>query len=110
MKLPIGNNAASFGIIILGADVTSPTTIRHEYGHKRQFDNMGLVKYTVDVAIPSLTANILDRLDKLPYSYYGAPWEAGADYLGGVNRTTNNAPWPEDAYHSYWDLIKLFFI
>ena len=39
--------------------------------------------------------------------YYGSPWEAEADRLGGVNREEYNTPWPEEAYILY-DLIKLF--
>lgn len=71
--------------------------------------NMGIIDYTAKVAIPSITINILDRIDKLPYDYYGAPWEAAADQLGGVNRTYNNTPWPEGAYNSYFDLVRMFW-
>ena len=109
VKPPIGGNAASFGIMIIGDEVTSTNTVKHEYGHKVQLDNMGWSDYISKVAIPSVTANILDRMGKLPYDYYGSPWESEADRLGGVNRTTNNIPWPDDAYHSYIDLIKMFF-
>ena len=45
----------------------------------------------------------------MKYDYYGAPWEAEADMLGGVNRTSENTPWPTGAYGSYWDLIKMFW-
>ena len=49
------------------------------------------------------------RKHKLKYDYYGAPWEAEADELGGVNRVNDNTPWPEGTYDSYRDLIKMFF-
>lgn len=48
-------------------------------------------------------------MGKLPYDYYGSPWEAEADRLGGVHRTEDNTPWPDGAYHSYGDLIRMFF-
>ena len=99
----------SFGIIGLSKDQQNSNTLNHEYGHTVQMNNKGLVKYTKEVAIPSITINVLDRMDKLPYDYYGAPWEAEADMLGGVDRKYNNEPWPEGAYTSYLDLIKLFW-
>ena len=66
------------------------------------------MRYIIDVAIPSVTANILDRMDKLPYDYYGSKWEHEADVLGGVEGR-RYTPWPECAYTSYRDLITLFF-
>ena len=99
----------SFGFIGLSTQQQNTNTLKHEYGHIVQMKNMGLVDYTVDVAIPSIIINILDRKHKLKYDYYGAPWEAEADILGGVNRTYNNTPWPNGAYTSYWDLIQMFW-
>ena len=97
----------SFGIIGLSTIQQNSNTLNHEYGHKVQLNKLGWWSYTFDIAIPSVTANVLNRMDKLPYDYYGSPWEAEADRLGGVNRTFNNTPWPEDSYNSYYDLIKL---
>ena len=99
----------SFGFIGLSKKQQSSETLNHEYGHTLQFKNMGIVNYTTDVAVPSITINLLDRLGKLKYDYYGAPWESEADLLGGVNRQYFNKPWPEDAYTSYYDLIKMFW-
>ena len=84
-------------------------TVKHEYGHTKQLENMGVSRYTKEIALPSVTANVLDRVGKLDYDYYGSPWEAEADLLGGVSRTYNNTPWPDDAYSSYGDLIKMFW-
>lgn len=109
IKPPIGDKAASFGVIILGNGRRDTDTVKHEYGHRVQLDNMGIGKYITDVAIPSVTANILQRKGKLPYDYYGSIWESEADRFGGVNRTTDGTPWPEGSYNSYWDLIQLFF-
>lgn len=61
--------------------------IRHEYGHTKQYDNLGPVKFIKDIAIPSMegyTKNINQDKD-----YYSQPWERGADELGGVKRNFN---------------------
>ena len=99
----------SFGIIGLSEDQQNVNTLNHEYGHVLQMKDKGLGAFIIDVAVPSITINILDRQGKLDYDYYGAPWEAEADALGGVNRTSGNTPWPADAYDSYWDLLKMFW-
>ena len=101
---------ASFFLGIIGLSVyqQDENTLNHEYGHSKQLKEKGVRGYIFDVLIPSVTINLLDRQGKLPYSYYGAPWEAEADALGGVIRTHDNTPWPEGAYTSYWDLLKLF--
>ena len=99
----------SFGFIGLSRIQQESDTLNHEYGHKVQLDNMGWGAFIADVAVPSVTANILQRIGKLPYDYYGSPWEAEADMLGSVNRKENNTPWPEDAYDSYFDLLKMFW-
>ena len=80
---------------------------KHEYGHCIQLDNMGFCNYIRNVAIPSVGINLLSRAGKLPYDYYGAPWEAEADTLGGVNRTSDNTPWPVGSYSSLWDIFKM---
>ena len=103
------SSSFSFGFIGLSQSQQNSNTLNHEYGHTVQMDNKGIFKYTLDVAVPSVTINILDRMDKLKYDYYGAPWEAEADMLGGVKRTRDNTPWPKGSYNSYFDLIKMFF-
>ena len=107
--VPCLNASFSYGIIGLSTQQQDSNTLNHEYGHKVQLDNMGVADYVAEVACPSLTINLLGRVGKLKYDYYGAPWEAEADALGGVVRTYNNTPWPEGAYSSYFDLIKMFF-
>ena len=71
---------------------------------------MGLFSYITDVAVPSITINILDRKGKLPYDYYSYPWEAEANKLGGADFSqSQKPPLPQGGYTSYWDLIQLFF-
>ena len=103
------DSSFSFGIIGLSRSRQNSNDLNHEYGHTVQMKNMDLADYIFDVAVPSVTINILDRKDNLKYDYYGAPWEAEADLLGGVNRKYDNTPWPEGAYTSYYDLIKMFW-
>lgn len=107
LKLPIGQNAASFGIIFLGSGVRNADTLRHEYGHRVQYLRMGFWTFLFKVAIPSVTANVLDRMNRLPLNYFGSPWEAEADRLGGVAQRAQ--PWPEGTYQRTRDLARLFF-
>ena len=109
LKLPIGRNAFSFGIIGIGHKAKGVSLVRHEYGHRVQLRNMGILRYIFGVAIPSLTANILNRLGRLPYDYYGSLWEHEADILGRVEGR-NAELWPKDAYRTYLDLIRLFIV
>lgn len=109
LKLPIGCYGASFGIIVIGNKVKDAKLVKHEYGHRLQLRDLGIIKYIIHIAIPSLTANLLERMNKLPYDYYGSPWEAGADQYGEVDRKNHNKPWPQNVCNSYKNLIKLFF-
>lgn len=109
VKLPIGQAGASFGVMVIGKKVKDPRLVKHEYGHRLQLRNMGAMKYLMRVAIPSVTANLLQRMGKLPYDYYGSPWEAGADRLAGVQRKRNHEPWPDEVCGSYGELIRMFW-
>lgn len=109
LKMPIGSYGASFGILFIGTKVRSIETVKHEYGHKLQLKEKGWFSYVFRIAIPSLTANLLSRMGRLPYDYYGSVWEREADQLGEVNRQKDGQPWPVDFYRSYKDLLRLFF-
>lgn len=103
IKLPIGNNAFSYGIIVLGNKNKSINTVRHEYGHYLQLKELGIINYTKYIAIPSLRG----FWGGVKYSdYYSQPWEYGADLYGGVIR--DNYIYEDDAYEKYieyWDNI-----
>jgi hypothetical protein len=99
----------SFGFIVLSRKQQTSDVLRHEYGHTIQWDNMGVIGYIANVAIPSITINILEKQKKLPYDYYSYPFEAEANRLGGSTLSQNKPPLPEGEYTSYWDLIQLFF-
>jgi len=100
----------SFGFIGLSTQQQNTNTLKHEYGHTVQMENMGVGSYIVDVAVPSVAINILDRQGKLPYDYYSYPWEAEANKLGESSLSQCwKASLPQGAYNSFWDLIPLFF-
>ena len=106
IRIPTGN-AFSFGIIFLGKEVTRDWVVNHEYGHKVQLDQMGVLNYATEIALPSVTAFLVDINGNLPFDYYSSPWEAGADYYGGVERNSFNDPWSEeDGKYKY--LINIF--
>jgi len=72
--------------------------------------SLGVGNYIVNVAVPSVTINILDRQGKLPYDYYSYPWEAEANKLGGATLSQKGrTPLPQGEYTSYWSLVQLFF-
>ncbi len=108
IKVPF-DASFSFGIIGMSYLQMDSTTLNHEYGHAVQLQNKGFPVFLEEVAIPSVMANILDRMGKLKYDYYGSQWEAEADMLGGVNRTLYNTPWPEGVYNDPRDLLKMFW-
>ena len=60
--------------------------IKHEYGHTKQYDNLGPIKFIKDIAIPSMKGYTKSMSDS---DYYSQPWERGADELGGVKRNYN---------------------
>ena len=77
------NASFSFGFIGLSKKQQNADTLKHEYGHKLQMNNLGVLNYVFDVAIPSITINLLDKTGKLTYDYYSYPREKEANTLGG---------------------------
>ncbi len=103
LKAPIGKNAFSYGFIVLGNDISDINDVKHEYGHYVQFKELGIKKYTMYVAIPSL-CGFWSGVDF--YDYYSQPWEYGADKYGGVNRDGYQYhPDAEKCYQIYWDYV-----
>ncbi|MBQ8830566.1 MAG: RHS repeat-associated core domain-containing protein [Oscillospiraceae bacterium] len=81
----------SFGIILLGPDVNSENTLRHEYGHVAHLKLIGPIRYFFFVAIPSITVFTIQGVDP-PERYYSYPWECIADILGGVKNEYDYYP------------------
>ena len=87
----IGAEAFSFGVIFIGNDVDSISTVQHEYGHSIHFDMIGPLSYLRTVAIPSL----IDYWTGTSYEeYYSEPQEYIADILGNVDRDYNGTAYP----------------
>ena len=95
----------SYGFIYLSTQQQTLNTLNHERGHTIQMENMGMIDYTMYVAIPSVTINLLSRRKILPYDYHSYPFEAEADELGGVTYSLDN-PIPKGEYN-YWSLVIL---
>ena len=97
----------SFGIIGLSTRQQTADVLNHEYGHSLQLEEMGTAMYVINVAIPSVIINLLDRQGKLPYDYYSYPWEAGANELGKSLLSQSKKPkLPQDADVSIWQLLR----
>ena len=101
----LDNSGFSFGIMIIGENVTSHDLIRHEYGHFLQLIEMGVANYAIDVVAPSITAFILEKQNKLIYPYLGLSWEYDASKRGGDTRIDKIK---SVYYLTYLDLLKMF--
>lgn len=73
--------SGSFGIIFLNRnanrDENPEDVVRHEYGHTKQLEQLGIINYALCIGIPSW-----QKWGK--YKYYKKPWEITADIYGGV--------------------------
>ena len=99
-----GLSSMSLGVIFLNKNETEYNTVRHEYGHCVQLDEVGMLKYLVFVAGPSVKGYWSGLSDS---AYYSQPWEYGADMYGGVDRGDG---YYEDStlvnHLMYWDMVK----
>lgn len=98
----------SCGVIGLSRYQKKARILRHEYGHYLQLKQRGWFRYIKEIVLYSVTENLLYRKGKLPYDYYGSPWEAEADRLGGVENCTECTPWPSWLSGSYKEMLRLF--
>ena len=67
-------------------------TIKHEYGHTKQLDQMGLIKYLLYIGLPSWQ-------EWGSESYYRKPWEITADIFGEVNLNSRTSDDPLTQAH-----------
>ena len=54
--------------------------VRHEYGHSKQLELLGLMRYIKYIGRPSVRSKVKGLV------YYDQPWEVHADVCGGVSR------------------------
>lgn len=101
-------SAFSFGIILMGSDVTYDdhgiATLNHEYGHYIQLSQIGVIDYTTYIVIPSLVGFWGPGSKE---DYYSQPWEYLADLFGGVDRYWY--AYTIDAHQNameYWENIR----
>ena len=76
-----GNRSGSFGVIALTREtntrINPEDVVRHEYEHVVQMKQLGVIKYAIDIFLPS-------ALEYGGGDYYSRPWEITADIYGGV--------------------------
>ena len=77
-----GNRSGSYGALFITKETNSRKNaadiVKHEYGHTKQLDQLGLVNYTLCIGVPSALEWGSDPV------YYRRPWEITADIYGGV--------------------------
>ena len=77
-----GNRSGSFGAMFITRETSQRANpedvVRHEYGHAVQFEQLGLVNYSLCIGLPSWLEWGSNS------SYYDRPWEITADVFGGV--------------------------
>ena len=77
-----GDRSGSFGVMFITRETNyranPEDVVRHEYGHTKQLEQLGLIQYTLCIGVPSFFEWGSDT------EYYRRPWEITADILGGV--------------------------
>ena len=75
------NRSGSYGALFITRETNQrknpEDVVRHEYGHTKQLDKLGVVKYTACIGVPSL-------FEWGDGEYYDKPWEVTADIYGDV--------------------------
>ena len=76
-----GDRSGSFGAIFLTRETNNRSNpedvIRHEYGHTKQLEQLGIVNYALCIGLPSWQQWGTGE-------YYSKPWEITADIYGSV--------------------------
>lgn len=98
--------SGSFGAIFLSMDADDrdypEDEVRHEYGHTKQLEQLGVIKYALCIGLPSWQKWGSDE-------YYDKPWEITADIYGEVESRPDPRPDVEskiDAGYRYLELSK----
>ena len=113
VKLPIGTDAFSFGIIFLGSDVGKRAdaleTVRHEYGHALHYRMAGALSYTVTAFIPSVVGYYFGD-EEYQANYYSQVYEYTADILGNVDRPNYEYSTTTENWFGAYFLFTTLFI
>jgi len=103
-----GHRSFSFGIMFLEKNVKDTPygrdVIKHEWGHFVQLSILGVPKFVVFFAVPSM-------LSGGSSNYYSLPWERSADLFGGVSGSNWSSPHTSNSdIYSILYLIGVFVI
>ena len=113
VKLPIGTDAFSFGIIFLGNDVgkrlDAIETVRHEYGHAIHYRMAGALSYTVTAFVPSVIGYHFGG-EEYQANYYSQVYEYTADVLGNVNRPNYSYSSTTENWAGAYLLFSMLFL
>ena len=97
-----GDRSGSYGAIFLTRETNNrkhpEDVVRHEYGHTKQLEELGLVKYTVCILLPSWQ-------EWGTGEYYSKPWEITADIYGQVQSREHDEEDIERGW-KYFDNVK----
>lgn len=100
------DSAFSFGIILMGPNVTSPELVKHERGHVDQLVEIGMSNYAMLVVAPSLDCYWMSRFEILPSSlYHSLPWEYKANEYGQAHFPVFG--WAQTASDVYWLFVQI---
>ena len=98
------SRSGTFGAMFLSwrlnADEEGVNTVRHEYGHVIQMEELGVFKFIPAIGIPSI-------LESGSKPYYDKPWELTADVYGGVTNRTHSEEYTREAFE-YLEKYKNF--
>jgi len=82
-----GDRSGSFGAIFLTRETNnrsdSEDVLRHEYGHTKQLEQLGIVNFALCIGLPSWQQWGTGE-------YYSKPWEITADIYGGVQSRSHS--------------------
>ena len=111
IKVPGASAGFSCGIMFIGSEAKSAATVKHEYGHTKQLDELGLPTYLGTVVVPSVICYALTELEVIDRKYYFSfPWERKADELGQTTDTyMPGSKEISDAYFAGTKLISCLF-
>ena len=106
------NCGFSYGAIFLADNISATSagvqTVRHEYGHTLQLEEMGILSYTTFVVAPSIVCYWLDEAGSLDAHYYSLPWEYEADIYGGVKGRAGYSSSVKQSYFLYKFFVSYF--
>lgn len=101
----MNSSALSFGAIFVADNVDSLDLLYHEYGHIVQLEEVGILPYTVYVALPSVACFWATEAGLLHEDiYFSLPWENIADRYGDAKHIYY--PGATGIADAYWTFVE----